>query len=172
LRIACLALRALAPKARAFERSTLNPMKAQKALLMEYLSKNRSTEYGKKYHFSDVRSVADYQMLVPMSDSESIYPYVEKIVKGARSVLTKDKVVFFGLTSGTTGKPKLIPVTKFSRAKKSETLDLWAYYILRDHPGVLDGKILAIINPEDEAFTLMAYRTARRAGTRIRTCPP
>jgi hypothetical protein len=128
-------------------------MKAQESLLLAYLSKNRDTEYGKKYHFSEVRSIADYQMLVPMSDSESIFPYVEKIINGANNVLTKDEVVFFGLTSGTTGKPKFIPVTKFSRAKKSETLDLWAYYISRDHPGVLDGKILAIINPEDEAFT-------------------
>jgi hypothetical protein len=153
LRIAHLALKALAPKARAFERSTLDPMKAQKRLLLEYISKNRSTEYGKKYHFSEVRSITDYQMLVPMSDSESIFPYVERIVNGARNVLTKDTVIFFGLTSGTTGKPKLIPVTKFSRAKKSETLSLWAYYISRDHPGALDGKILAIINPENEAFT-------------------
>lgn len=128
-------------------------MKAQKKLLLEYLSKNRSTLYGKKYHFSEVRSVTDYQMLVPLSDSESVFPYVEKIINGSRNVLVKDKVIFFGLTSGTTGKPKLIPVTKFSRAKKSETLNLWAYYISRDHPGVLDGKILAIINPEEEAFT-------------------
>jgi len=153
LRIAYLALKALALKARAFERSTLDPVKAQEALLLEYLSKNRDTEYGKKYHFSEVRSIADYRMLVPMSDSESVFPYVEKIVNGVRNVLTKDKVIFFGLTSGTTGKPKFIPVTKFSRAKKAETLNLWAYYISRDHPGILDGKILAIINPEDEAFT-------------------
>lgn len=137
----------------AFERSTLDPMKAQEALLLGYLSRNRDTEYGKKYHFSEARSIADYQMLVPMSDSESVFPYVERIVNGARNVLTKDKVVFFGLTSGTTGKPKFIPVTKFSRAKKSEALNLWAYYISRDHPGILNGKILAIINPEDEAFT-------------------
>jgi GH3 auxin-responsive promoter. len=153
LRIAYFALKALAFKARAFEKSTLHPAKAQEALLLKYLSRNKDTEYGKKYHFSKIRSVADYQMLVPMSNSESIFPYVEKIKAGALNVLTKDKVVFFGLTSGTTGKPKFIPVTKFSRAKKSETLALWTYYISRDHPGVLDGKVLAIINPEDEAFT-------------------
>ncbi|MDO8536531.1 MAG: GH3 auxin-responsive promoter family protein [Candidatus Omnitrophota bacterium] len=172
MRIAYLALKALAPKAKAFERSTLDPMKAQKKLLLQYLSKNRSTEYGKKYHFSEVKSIADYQMLVPMSDSESIFPYVEKIVNGSGNVLTKDKVVFFGLTSGTTGKPKLIPVTKFSRSKKSETLDLWAYYISRDHPGVLDGKILAIINPEDEAFTKNSIPYGAESGHAYKNLPP
>jgi len=146
-------------------------MKSQKSLLLEYLSKNRSTEYGRKYHFSEVRSVTDYQMLVPMSDSESIFPYVKRVVDGADNVLTKDKVIFFGLTSGTTGKPKLIPVTKFSRAKKSETLDLWAYYISRDHPGVLDGKILAIINPEDEAFTKNGIPYGAESGHAYKNLP-
>jgi len=171
LRIAQLALKALAPRARAFERSTLDPMKAQGSLLLKYLSKNKNTEYGKKYHFSEVRSITDYQMLVPMSDSESIFPYVEKIVNGEENVLTKDNVIFFGLTSGTTGKPKLIPVTKFSRAKKSETLDLWAYYISRDHPGVLDGKILAIINPEDEAFTKNGVPYGAESGHAYKNLP-
>ncbi len=172
MRIAYFALKALAPRARAFERSTLDPLKAQKSLLLEYVSRNRSTEYGKKYHFSEVRSIADYQMLVPMSDSESVFPYVERIVNGDHNILTKDKVVFFGLTSGTTGKPKLIPVTKFSRAKKSETLDLWAYYISRDHPGVLDGKILAIINPEDEAFTKNGIPYGAESGHAYKNLPP
>jgi len=171
LRIAHFALKALALKARAFEKSTLHPAKAQEALLLKYLSKNRDTEYGKKYHFSEVRSIADYQMLVPMSSSESIFPYVERIKNGSRNVLTKDKVVFFGLTSGTTGKPKFIPVTKFSRAKKSETLALWTYYISRDHPGVLDGKVLAIINPEDEAFTANGIPYGAESGHAYKNLP-
>jgi hypothetical protein len=161
----------LAPRARVFERSTLDPMKAQSRLLLEYLSRNKNTEYGKKYHFSKVKSISDYQMLVPMSDSESIFPYVEKIINGARNVLTKDEVIFFGLTSGTTGKPKFIPVTKFSRAKKSETLDLWAYYISRDHPSVLDGKILAIINPEDEAYTKNGIPYGAESGHAYKNMP-
>jgi hypothetical protein len=171
LRIAHLALKTIAPKARAFEISTQDPMKAQRKLLLSYLSKNKDTVYGRKYHFSEVRSPADYQMLVPMSDSESVFPYVEKIINGAGNVLTKDKVVFFGLTSGTTGKPKFIPVTEFSRAKKSETLDLWAYYIARDHPGVLDGKILAIINPEDEAFTKNGIPYGAESGHAYKNLP-
>ncbi|MCX5665867.1 MAG: GH3 auxin-responsive promoter family protein [Candidatus Omnitrophica bacterium] len=171
MRIVQLALKALAPKAMAFERATRDPMKAQESLLLKYLSKNRDTEYGIKYHFSEVRSISDYRMLVPMSDSESIFPFVERMANGASNVLTKDEVIFFGLTSGTTGKPKLIPVTKFSRAKKSETLDLWAYYISRDHPGVLDGKILAIINPEDVAFTKKGIPYGAESGHAYKNLP-
>lgn len=137
-------------KATAFERATHNPMEAQKRVLFEYIKRNRDTEYGKKYNFFGIRSVREYQNLVPMSDSESIYPYIERMAKGEKGVLTKDDPIFFGLTSGTTNKPKLIPVTEFSRRKKAEVARLWAYYIVRDHPKILNGKILAIINPDTE----------------------
>ncbi|MDP2928880.1 MAG: GH3 auxin-responsive promoter family protein [Candidatus Omnitrophota bacterium] len=171
MRIAYLALKVFALKAKAFEKSTKNPITVQEKLLLGYLHKNRSTEYGRKYHFSEVRSIPDYQKLVPMSDSESIFPYVESISSGARNVLTKDKVVFFGLTSGTTGKPKLIPVTNFSRAKKAEMLGLWTYYIMRDHPDILDGKILAIINPEEEAFTKTGIPCGAESGHAYKNMP-
>src|SRR3989338_614879 len=139
MHIAYLALKALTLKAKAFEDAAKDPMRAQKKILLEYVSRNKNTEYGRIYNFPEIKSIDDYRMLVPISDSETIFPYVERIKKGGQNILTKDKVVFFGLTSGTTGKPKFIPVTSFSRAKKSETLALWAYYISRDHPGVLSG---------------------------------
>ena len=171
MHIAYLALKALAPKARAFENATTDPMRAQKKILFEYLSRNKNTEYGKKYHFSEVKSIDDYRLLVPVSDSETIFPYVERIKNGRNNVLTKDKVIFFGLTSGTTGKPKMIPVTRFSRAKKAETMDLWAYYISRDYPDILNGKILTIINPEDEAMTARGISYGAESGHAYKNMP-
>jgi hypothetical protein len=164
-------LKALAPKARLFENSTRNPTEAQRRLLLKYVSRNKNTEYGRKYHFSRIRSIDDYRLLVPMSDSESIFPYVERIKKGADNVLTRDKVIFFGLTSGTTGKPKLIPVTEFSRRKKAETMDLWAYYISRDHPDILNGKILALINPDDDDSTERGALVGAESGHAYRNMP-
>jgi hypothetical protein len=73
--------------------------------------------------------------------------------KGEPNVLTADKVVYFGITSGTTGKPKLIPVTKYSDARKNALMDVWAYYTCTDHPHVVDGKILGIISPETKSHT-------------------
>jgi len=171
LRIANLALRALALKAKQFENFTKNPIEIQHKLLLKYLSRNRDTEYGRKYHFSEVRSVEDYRMLVPLNDSESIFPYVERIKKGEDNILTKDKVIFFGLTSGTTGKPKLIPVTNFSRARKAEMMRLWAYYISKDHHDVLDGKILAIINPDDDDSTESGIPIGAESGHAYRNMP-
>ena len=131
-----MAMKALMFKARAFEKSTRDPLKIQEKVLFEYLERNRDTEYGRKYRFSDIKSINDYQSFVPMSDCESLRPYITRMTKGEDSVLTSDKPIFFGLTNGTTNHPKFIPVTKYSRDRKSEVSSLWAYYISRDHPEI------------------------------------
>jgi hypothetical protein len=153
MNMARIALKTLFFKARAFEKATRDPIKAQKRVLFEYLARNNATEYGLKYRFSKITSIKDYQNIVPMSDCEVLRPYIERMTRGEDNILTSDRPVFFGLTSGTTGHPKFIPVTKYSRVKKAEVSSLWAYYILRDHPGIFKGKVLAVVNAEKEGST-------------------
>ncbi|NQT22913.1 MAG: GH3 auxin-responsive promoter family protein [Candidatus Omnitrophica bacterium] len=153
MNIAKIAMNALAPKAKAFEKATNDPASYQKAALLEYLSRNRHTEYGKKYDFSSIKSVKDYQERVPIIDCNDLRRYTERMINGEQNILTADKVSYFGSTSGTTGKPKYIPVTAYSRAKKAEVMKLWSYYIYKDYPSILDGKIFAIIDPEIKGYT-------------------
>lgn len=146
-------MKALAPSARSFERSTKDPRKAQEQVLLKYLSRNRRTEFGLKYDFSSIRSIGDFRARLPVSDYESIRAYINRMKKGEPNVLTADKVVYFGITSGTTGEPKLIPVTKYSDARKSALMDIWAYYTCMDHPHVVEGRILGVISPEVKSHT-------------------
>jgi len=148
-----LLLKCLAPKARRFELETKDPIPAQKNTLFEYLRRNRNTEFGKKYKFSSIRSIEDFQSRIPISGYESLRLLVDRMARGEKNVLTADRPVFFGRTSGTTGKPKLIPVTRYSRNKKAELMALWTYYISRDHPEATSGKVFAIIDPEVKAVT-------------------
>ena len=148
-----LAAKLLESKARAFEKATKDPIGAQKKILFEYLSRNKDTEYGRKYNFAGIKSIEDYRRRVPMSDCEVIRPYIEHMKRGVQNILTADRPIFFGVTSGTTNKPKYIPVTKYSRDKKAALMDLWVYYILKSHPDVLRGKILAMVSPDTEGVT-------------------
>lgn len=170
-KIAKFAIKLLAFKARSFERSTFDPAACQKALLTEYLSRNKDTDYGRKYRFSGIKTVADYQRTVPVSDCETVRPYIERMIKGERRVLTADDPIFFGLTSGTTSHPKFIPVTEYSRRKKAEVADIWAYYIARDHPRVLDGKILAVVNPDKEGVTASGVPYGAETGHGYKNLP-
>ena len=146
-------LKCLAPMARKFELQTRDPMRAQKKVLFEYLIRNKNTEFGRKHGFSSIRSIEDFRSRVPIAGYESLRQLVDRMARGEKNVLTSDRPVFFGRTSGTTGKPKLIPVTRYSRDKKARLMALWAYYISRDHPETTNGKIFAIIDPEVKTFT-------------------
>lgn len=146
-------MKSLAMRARLFEISTKDPIKTQERTLLKFLARNKNTEYGKKYNFSSVRSISDFRKKVPLSNYKIIAPLVARMKKGENNIITSDKAIFFGITSGTTGEPKLIPVTRYSRARKADAMNIWAYYTSKDHPKVFDGRILGIISPEVKNYT-------------------
>ncbi len=148
-----IAFKLLGLRARAFEKATRVPEKAQEKILFEYLKRNESTEYGIKYGFGEIKSVEEYQQKVPIVKYSDIRPLVCRVMNGESGVLTSDKTIFFALTSGSTGQHKFIPVTPFSIKKKSQATSLWAYYIHRDYPDVFDGKTLVVVSPEVEGYT-------------------
>ena len=158
-------------KARAFEKATKNPIKAQERVLFEYLRRNKDTEFGRKHGFSGIGSVEEYGRRVPLGDGESFRPYIERMAKGEDDILTSDKPDFFAVTSGTTSKPKLIPSTKYSRAKKTEVTSIWAYYIYRDHPRIMNGKILALVSHEVEGCTPSGMPAGAESGHAYKNMP-
>lgn len=166
-----LFLRMLAFKARGFEKKTKDPLRAQKDILFEIIRRNRDTAYGREYSFGGVNSVKKYQNTCPVNTYESLYPYIERMTRGERDILTKDKPILFGTTSGTTGLPKFIPVTNYSRKKKKDVMDIWLYYIIRDYPNILDGRILAIVSPERENCTVCGLSYGAESGHAYKNLP-
>jgi len=151
--LAYYATKLLAPKAKAFEEATTDPIKAQKKILFEILARNQKTEYSQKYNFSGIKSIAEYQEHVPLTDCEKLRPLIERMTKGEQQILTSDKPILFSVTSGSSGKPKFVPITNYSRSKKAEVMNIWAYHISRDHPRVTEGKVFAIVSPEVDGYT-------------------
>ena len=165
------ALKAMAPRARAFEKATKDPIKTQKKVLFEFLKRNKNTEYARKHNFSKIKSIHDYQSLIPLTNYETLYPYIERMTNGEKGVLTADKPVLFGVTSGTTGKPKFLPITNYSRSKKAQVMGLWTYYISKDHPRMLEGKILVIVSPEVEGYTKSGLPYGAESGHGYKNIP-
>ncbi|MHA1654275.1 MAG: GH3 family domain-containing protein [Candidatus Thorarchaeota archaeon] len=81
--------------------------------LLQVLNRNASTVYGKRFHFDAVRSPEEYSEIVPLTDSEQLGPYLEMVYENPRGgILTKDDVIWYLQTSGTTGRPKRLPVNR------------------------------------------------------------
>ena len=73
---------------------------------------NKTTEYGIKNNFKNVKSVEDYQAIVPFSDYLDYEDYVMRMAhKGEKGLITNMYVRRFTESSGSTGKQKLVPLS-------------------------------------------------------------
>lgn len=102
---------ASAVQLRRFERSLARAPDINEKLLARLLRANADTWFGKEHGFRDIRSPEDYAKAVPLRDYEAFRPMVDRIADGEADVLTAEPVRYLGLTSGTTGRGKLVPIT-------------------------------------------------------------
>lgn len=135
------------------EKALKNPIKIQKKFLLHLMKLNATTEYGQKYNFSKIKSEDDYQRNVPICEYKDIEPYVQKIMEKRPNVLTSDMPFMFNITSGTTAKPKFIPVTKRARENVAKVANYWLYKSLVDHPNLLNHLIFSITSAAVEGVT-------------------
>ncbi len=98
-----------------FVRKTHQPDVFQQRFLRSLLQVYKGTELGHKYGLGDIQTIEQFRTRVPILPYSSYEPYVERIAAGETNILTPDQVIYLNLTSGSTGKQKLIPVTKRSR---------------------------------------------------------
>ncbi|GAA0756779.1 GH3 auxin-responsive promoter family protein [Clostridium sartagoforme] len=107
-----------------FNKETKNFKKVNNELLLDILSKNASSEIGEKFKFRNILSEEDFKMKVPLTEYSYYDNYIERMANGEKNILIKGKVEYFGHTSGTTGKQKLIPVTKRTKMKGAKYMAL------------------------------------------------
>ncbi|XP_076032926.1 uncharacterized protein LOC143020396 isoform X2 [Oratosquilla oratoria] len=97
---------------RKMEEDSRNFMKVQEEVLMANLKKNAETVYGQEWDFSDMNTIQEFMKMHPLTQYGHYESYVERIKKGEENVLTKEKVLILGVTSGTSGQSRLLPTTK------------------------------------------------------------
>lgn len=91
---------------------TKDPMRYNTELLMRMLDDNKDTEYGRKYGFADIKSVAEFQEGVPLTTFDDYAGYVYRMTEGGESgLISAYNIAHYAKTSGTMGNPKRIPVS-------------------------------------------------------------
>lgn len=84
-------------------------VKTQEHNLKKLMRTNKNTEYGKKCNFKDVKSVKDYQDIVPLSTYDDYADYIDRMVQGEKNLITTWHIGRYAESSGSVGKPKYIP---------------------------------------------------------------
>lgn len=98
---------------KSLQRNTINAAQVQQKVLIDILQLQKNTEYGKRYNFAAIRSVADFRTAHPLSTYEHYESIIDNIANGGKfTQLVSEPIILFQETSGTTGKTKLIPRTK------------------------------------------------------------
>lgn len=98
-----------------FRKDTLRAGAVNREALREILKGNSETVYGQLHRFSELHQISEFKQEVPLTSFADYEPYIDEIAAGKEQVLTTDPVMYFGLSSGTTGKQKKIPITAHSR---------------------------------------------------------
>ncbi len=135
-----------------FEKATEQPLRAQQDILLDIIWRNARTEFGKEHGFLSISNIDDFRHRVPIHRYEQLRKHINSHAQGKSNVLVDEDIVLFATTSGTTGKPKYIPVTGSFIDKYREGWHIWLYFLYRDHPAIFSGKILTIVSPKEEGM--------------------
>jgi acyl-coenzyme A synthetase/AMP-(fatty) acid ligase len=96
---------------RAFEVAAEHPISAQARVLRRILADNATSAFGREHGFTTIATPAEFVRRVPIRDYEALRPWISRSAAGEPRVLTAETPFMFTSTSGTTGEPKLVPVT-------------------------------------------------------------
>ncbi len=134
------------------------PIDVQEDVFQKLIETASGTEWGKKYHYHEIRTVKQFQERVPLSTYEEIFPYINKVIKGEQNILWPSKIEWFSKSSGTTNaRSKYIPVSAESLSdchfKAGKDL-LSLYFNNFPERNLFAGKMIPIggtvqINPEN-----------------------
>jgi len=181
---AFLAGRRAAGQVRAFLAAHQRTREVQDRLLDELLRAHARTAFGRDHGFARIRSHDEFKAAVPLATYETLRPYVQRVLNGETTALLPpgEPVLMFSLSSGTTGRPKHIPVTPRFLAEMRRGWNIFGLMTLKDHPKGWLRPILQISSPMDEqvspaglpcgAISGLLARTQMRIVRRMYVTPP
>ncbi len=88
------------------------PGNVQRETLTRLVKQAENTEWGKKYSYSSITSIKEFQEKVPVQTYEDVLPYIDRNREGENNILWPSDIRWFAKSSGTTTeKSKFIPVS-------------------------------------------------------------
>lgn len=126
------------------QRQANHPARTQWAVLQHILQTNGDTAFGRMHGFNRITDSASFARAVPIHDYEALRPAINQQMETGEPMLSAAPVCHYLFTSGTTGEPKRIPLTKPMLARLRDCQRLAAYNHFREAPLLFSGKLFSI----------------------------
>ena len=124
------------------------PHEVQQEIFKNLLQTARNTEFGQKYDFGSISSYEQFRDRVPVHTYETIFPYIERLMRGEQNILWPTEIKWFSKSSGTTNaRSKFIPVSTeaLNDCHFKGGKDLLSIYVNNfPETTIFDGKGLAV----------------------------
>ncbi len=109
-----------------FVRQTRNTATVQNQFLLQFIYDHRNTVLGQELGLDQIKDADAFRSKIPVLPYNHYRPFIDRIWKGEQNVMNPDPVIFLTVSSATTGKRKLTPVTRRShkirnRARRAST---------------------------------------------------
>ena len=147
------------------------PDRAQRDVLSRILTANRNTRFGREHGFGDVRDPRKFQRRVPVQEYESLRTYIEDQRRTGEPALTAEAPSFYAQTSGTTSKPKHIPVTPTMLTMHRQEQALFSYLQYRACPSGFDGHAFGIMGAAVEGHLDSGHAVGSVSGHLYQSLP-
>ncbi|PVX24191.1 MAG: hypothetical protein CW716_10570 [Candidatus Bathyarchaeum sp.] len=126
-----------------------NPAKAQQQVLEHLLEGYAQTGYGKSHSADTTKDGASFRANFPTINYEGLRPYLEDVKAGNYSVILPEPLLCWVMTRGSTGKSKVLPITKthIEQIFWCGARAITNYALRKNSMDVLAGKILNLNFP-------------------------
>lgn len=95
------------------ETSAKHYLDVEEETLFYILKINENTEYGRKYHFSQIHSIKEFKEMIPITEYKDYVEYIERMINGKEeNLILSEPIKYYVVSSGTTGTQKHIPITE------------------------------------------------------------
>jgi hypothetical protein len=129
--------------------SLKNPAEAQQQILEKLLEGYAKTDYGKKHFVNKIRDGQMFRTNFPTINYSSLRPYLEEVKIGKYSTILPEIPLCWVMTRGSTGKSKVLPVTKthIEQIFWCGARAITNFALRKNNMDVLSGKILNLNFP-------------------------
>jgi hypothetical protein len=111
------------------------------------IARHADSQFGRDHFFGEIRTPADFRKRVPISGYDRHEPYIDRVRQGDTRALfgAGTEVLMFAMTSGTTHRPKTIPVTPEALADYREGWTIWGITAFDAHHEMIRNGLRPIL---------------------------